>query len=530
MEIVPITVETPALLHEFLKNPMSMHFRYFERRTPDSLRNHITTLIGTVSGTPVAYGHIDFEGKYWIGLCVLEAHHRKGYGTQILTALIERARAHPLIDVLHLTVDRDNIGAQKLYERAGFRIEDDTASAAGPLRMSLTLKPVITLPVSYGEAVDKLTILDIKMEMLTGGRRTDVEKEYNAIQKEIAPLLTDTIQYYYSILKEINKSIWVMQDRFRESNNTAEKNELCSAIIVENDRRFRVKSKINNYFQSSLKEQKGYIPRKAFVLTHLGLGDMITANGMVRYLSTQYERVVVVCKNNSLKNVSALYADDPTIEIYPVASDSVISPRYGAPVALLNRIKETYDLYCTGFHVQGRSPVIKDLPFSFYDDVKMDYSVFWKYFHAPTTSTSKELLNNITSRGISDFVFIHNTSSTGEVFSVDAALSRFRIDPNSTLIINTAKNIYPSTHPFYEIAQPFVMALIIDYKSVIENASKIFVSDSSLFCFAMNLTPKRTDTEGYLVSRGTFGYDHIYTAKYSPPASQKRIIFQQLSL
>jgi GNAT superfamily N-acetyltransferase len=530
MELITISGGTVSLLHQFLTNPMPAHFRYFERRTPtDALRNHELTVVGVVAGVPIAYGHIDYETNYWIGLCVLPAYQRKGYGAQLLEYLISYARRHPLIDKLHLTVDPDNTGARALYERTGFLVEPVSTSAA-VVRMVLTLKPIIHLPVSYGEAVDKLTILDIKLDMIRDARRLDVQKEYDAIYRDISGYLTDTIGYYYSILKDINRSIWVMQDQFRESTNPAEKNELCTKIIVENDRRFRVKSKVNNYFQSSLKEQKGYIPRKAFVLTHLGLGDMITANGIVRNLSTQYEKVVVVCKNMYLKNVVAMYSDDPTIEVYPVESDRYISPNYGADPSLLNRIKESYDVYFTGFHAPHRGTLIKELPFSFYDDVRMGPSVFWHYFHAPTTPTSKSLHTHLTSRSIHDYVFIHNTSSTGEVFSNDAIISRFGIDTNRTLVINTSKNIYPPEHPYFEAAQPFVMALIIDYKTTMEYATKVFVSDSSLFCFAMNLTPQRPDIEGYLVSRGAFPYDHIYSAKYAPPSTDRRIIFQQIRL
>jgi hypothetical protein len=320
-----------------------------------------------------------------------------------------------------------------------------------------------------------------------------------------------------------------MQDQFRESKNPAEKNELCTKIIVENDRRFRVKSKVNNYFQSSLKEQKGYISRKAFVLTHLGLGDMITANGMVRYLSTNYEKVVVVCKRNNMKNVLSMYLDDPTIEVYPVADDSAISPNYGAPIGLMNRIKETHDVYLAGSHIEGGRYCIKDVPFSFYDDVHMNYSIFWQYFHVPTTTASKTLLEQLKMRGITDYIIVHNSSSTGEVFSMDATLKTFRIDPDMALVINTSKNIYPPEHPFHEVAQPFVMEPLINYKSVIENASKVIVSDSSLFCLAMNLTPQRLDIEGYLISRAS-SYSHIYSSKYAPPTTERRIIFQQIRL
>lgn len=526
MEVITISGENITLLHQFLTNTMPPHFRYFARRTPsDALCNHILTVVGTIEGIPVAYGHIDYETRYWIGLCVLPEYQRNGYGRQILQYLIHHARNHPLIDKLHLTVDVDNVGARTLYEHTGFLVEPTATATTSVIYMALTLKPIIHLPVSYGEAIDKLTILDIKMDMIRDARRIDVEKEYNVIYKDISGYLTDTIAYYYTTLKDINRAIWIMQDKFRLSVNPAEKNDLCTAIILENDRRFRVKSKINTYLQSSLKEQKGYTPRTAFVLTHLGLGDMITANGIVRHLSTRYEKVIVVCKSKYLKNVTEMYSDDPTIDFYPIENDNDISPRFGANPALINRIKKTADIYCTGLHTQ--SPTIKYLPFSFYNDVQLPPSVFWHSFHIPTTTRSKLLYEHLTTR---DYIFIANSASTGDVFTNEQILSNFRIDPNHTLILNTTKNFYSPEHPFYEVAQPFVMALLVDYKTSLEHASKIVVSDSSLFCLAMNITPQRSDIEGYLISRGTDSYNHIYSADFAPPSQDNRIIFKQIRL
>ena len=131
----------------------------------------------------------------------------------------------------------------------------------------------IELPVSLGEALDKLTILDIKLEKIKDNRRLDVQKEYDILYNKLK-LNIQNYDFYYKILKQVNLDIWEMQDDFRYNNG--DKNKLCLKIIDENDRRFRIKKKINDIANSSLKEQKGYKPRKAFVMTHQGLGDMIT--------------------------------------------------------------------------------------------------------------------------------------------------------------------------------------------------------------------------------------------------------------
>ena len=99
---------------------------------------------------------------------------------------------------------------------------------------------VIDLPVSLGEALDKLTILDIKREKIKDDRLKDVEYEYNLLYEKLKEHI-NTNNYYYSILKKINLNIWEMQDDFRYNNKN--KNHLCLAIIEENDRRFRIKKK-----------------------------------------------------------------------------------------------------------------------------------------------------------------------------------------------------------------------------------------------------------------------------------------------
>ena len=50
---------------------------------------------------------------------------------------------------------------------------------------------LIKLPVSIGEALDKLTILDIKYEMIKDSRRDDCKKEYDMLLKELSNFLID---------------------------------------------------------------------------------------------------------------------------------------------------------------------------------------------------------------------------------------------------------------------------------------------------------------------------------------------------
>jgi hypothetical protein len=128
----------------------------------------------------------------------------------------------------------------------------------------------ITLPVSLGEALDKLTILDIKLQKISdAARRQDVQKEYDVLLQNLKPYV-DAYSYHYRILKEVNLSIWEIQDVFHVENAKIENgSEMYRKILLENDRRFRVKAKINALANSALREQKGYAKKRAFVYTHL---------------------------------------------------------------------------------------------------------------------------------------------------------------------------------------------------------------------------------------------------------------------
>lgn len=112
------------LIEKFINLHNSTTFRYFQNRTIDCINNHVVTIIGELNNIPIAYGHIDYENKYWIGLCVLNEYQEKGYGSTILKSLLELAK-NTNINKLHLTVDIDNIRAIKLYKKYGFSIENE---------------------------------------------------------------------------------------------------------------------------------------------------------------------------------------------------------------------------------------------------------------------------------------------------------------------------------------------------------------------------------------------------------------------
>jgi hypothetical protein len=379
----------------------------------------------------------------------------------------------------------------------------------------------IYLPISYGEAMDKLSILDIKLNKIVDDRKKDVKKEYDAIYKNINKLFNDDIKFYYNILKSINESIWDMQDIFRKSINEQYKLELCNKIINENDRRFKVKSKINNILDSSLKEQKGYDEKKIFILTHLGLGDNITCSGMVRYFSTIYDEVLVVCKKKYYENIKLLYCDDKNIIPYSVIDDKYISPSCGFD---LKSVINGYDVILTGCHLIDRPRSNEKIPFNFYADANISPQIFWDYFHIPDTKESKQLYGLLKQ----EYYIIHNKSSTGLCFIIESLEKYLHIDKNTILMLNFDYNIYDKSHKFYNLAEEFVYKKLIYYKDTIMHASKLFLTDSSIFCIAMHM--EIDATECFIVNSRSGDYNYLYSDKYKFSKQLNKRIFKSLYL
>jgi len=135
----------------------------------------------------------------------------------------------------------------------------------------------VHLPTSIGEAIDKLTILDIKLERISDiARKADVQREHDALLKHAT--LTEFIQTHadlYNTMKKANAIIWDMMDVLRDGANRISGEEYlktCKDCIEFNDIRFRIKARINQASNSELREQKSYTAT-VFKLRIMGMPD-----------------------------------------------------------------------------------------------------------------------------------------------------------------------------------------------------------------------------------------------------------------
>lgn len=127
-------------------------------------------------------------------------------------------------------------------------------------RMSL-----ISVPVSFGELLDKVSILQIKSERMSDpAKLANVRRELDALNdtwSQSAQARID-IADLLAALKGVNERLWVIEDdiRIKESKQEfdAEFIALARSVYFENDERARIKRDINVKLGSALVEEKSY--------------------------------------------------------------------------------------------------------------------------------------------------------------------------------------------------------------------------------------------------------------------------------
>jgi ribosomal protein S18 acetylase RimI-like enzyme len=106
----------------FKKNKKSKtNFRYYNNRKFNVIKNHLVTILYYQDNVCVGYGHLDKEeNKVWLGIVVDEDYQNLGIGNLIMDDLLLKHKG-----TIHLSVDKTNINAQKLYKKKLFTIIEE---------------------------------------------------------------------------------------------------------------------------------------------------------------------------------------------------------------------------------------------------------------------------------------------------------------------------------------------------------------------------------------------------------------------
>lgn len=118
------------------------------------------------------------------------------------------------------------------------------------------------IEVSNGEIIDKLTIIQIKLERIKDkDKLVNLQKEYNELKKASSSIISaeDTL---YRSLYEVNCELWDIEDHIRDLERKKDFStdfiSTARAVYIKNDRRSELKREINIKTSSGLMEEKSY--------------------------------------------------------------------------------------------------------------------------------------------------------------------------------------------------------------------------------------------------------------------------------
>ena len=123
----------------------------------------------------------------------------------------------------------------------------------------------LQVPVSVGEVIDKITILQIKLANISdAAKRVNIHNELDSLLPLVAgnTFTTEQMQGLMAELKAVNETLWDIENDIREKEAAksfdAEFIRLARAVYVTNDRRAEIKKQINLATGSALIEEKSY--------------------------------------------------------------------------------------------------------------------------------------------------------------------------------------------------------------------------------------------------------------------------------
>ena len=144
---------------------------------------------------------------------------------------------------------------------ANSSIHPDPAIATQP---SIKPKPIqhILAPISLGELVDKITILQIKTQHLQGNALEHVQQELEALELTLNKLQLNIDPSLIQRLKKVNQDLWHIEDAIRDQERRKSFGEnfvqLARSVYQQNDHRSAIKKEINTTYGSAFTEEKSY--------------------------------------------------------------------------------------------------------------------------------------------------------------------------------------------------------------------------------------------------------------------------------
>ena len=148
-----------------------------------------------------------------------------------------------------------------------------------------------TIPVSWGELLDKIAILEIKTHRLRSPEaRANAARELDLLRRAASPPVA--VPELDAALRAVNTRLWRIEDLIREKEAAGDFGPdfvaLARAVYHENDERGRIKQAINRALGSPLVEEKQYPAYEAAIAPS---GNAASANDCTQQNDCAQQRV-----------------------------------------------------------------------------------------------------------------------------------------------------------------------------------------------------------------------------------------------
>jgi hypothetical protein len=226
--------------------------------------------------------------------------------------------------------------------------------------------------------------------------------------------------------------------------------------------------------------------KNAIILTHLGMGDMISINPAVKYFSTKYENVYIISKLRYFENCMKMYEDIDNINILTLSLEANDNGQqeWLEVNQFVNNFEEEYELLTCGIYNDTPTP-FDILPDNFYLDLGLDFDTYEKYFSLPENVYQNKQFENI----IEQYKYIFVCGKTSIVDYTEKIISKVNSD---FLLLSPSRNIYAKDHEYYDIAESVVGLPMFDYVPLIQNAQEVHLIASAFSILSKFVTPKET--------------------------------------
>ncbi|APC25537.1 hypothetical protein BST79_gp024 [Only Syngen Nebraska virus 5] len=262
------------------------------------------------------------------------------------------------------------------------------------------------IPISLGEVLDRLSILNIKKDRFVDSKKLEF------VTHEIKTLPPVESQYkdLFNQLLDVNKTLWNVEDRLRELEIFKKFDEeftfLARSVYKLNDRRFELKNKINTLSEMKIAEQKQHPmvikKQEIIIFPHLGIGDFLCCLSAIRIYAEQF-KIHLIIKAEYEDKIKFFLKDITDIEYILVHNDRYQDLVFDKGIPVIG----------IGQHRTGQHIRVRDFPGVFYSDFNLPKSeMFSSFFYIRDMFEENRVYESII-KDHPEYVVIHDDPTRG---------------------------------------------------------------------------------------------------------------------